>query len=142
MRHHRLVQALVVLAVIAAGSTASAAEPEVVKAELGVPFVLVVGETGRVEPMGLEVTLRSASEGAGCFAPHDCSLAMFQGTIATRLGREKNLTWVHAVLEPDETASLDFAGYEIRFGTVRRFSRVHVQATFTVTEKREEEGEE
>lgn len=142
MRHVKLLQALVVLTFIAAGSAASAAEPEVVKAELGVPFVLVVGETGRVEPMGLEVTFRSAADGAGCFAPHDCSLAMFQGTIATRLGREKDLTWVHSILEPDETASLDFAGYEIRFGTVRRFGKIHVQATFTVTEKREEDGEE
>ena len=142
MRHHRLVQALGVLAWIAAGSAASAAEPEVVKAELGVPFVLVVGETGRVEPMGLEVTFRSASDGAGCFAPHDCSLAMFQGTIATRLGREKNMSWIHAVLDPEETVSLDFAGYEIRFGTVRRFGKVHVQATFTVTKASEEEEEE
>ena len=141
MRHHRLVQALVVLAVIAAGSVASAAEPEVVKAELGVPFVLVVGETGRVEPVGLEVTLRSASEGTGCFAPHDCSVALFQGTIATRLGKEKDIMWVHAVLEPGETVSLDFEGYEIQFGTVRRFSKVHVQATFTVVKASEEEGE-
>src|SRR6185436_2926351 len=99
MKHVRLVQVLVVLVLVAAGSAALAAEPKVVEAELGVPFVLVVGETGRVEPEGLEVTLRSASDDSGCLAPNDCSMATFKGTVAMRLGEEKDLATIQAIME-------------------------------------------
>jgi len=144
MKHVRLVQTLVILVLAAAGSAASAEEPKVVEAELETPFVLVVGQTGRVEPEGLEVTLRSASDDSGCLAPNDCSLATFKGTVAMRLGEEKDLATVQAIMEPDATVSLDFAGYEIRFGSVRRLGKDDVQATFTVTKapEKEEEKEE
>jgi hypothetical protein len=141
MRHGRQVQVLMVLAMVAAGSAASAAEPAV-EAELEVPFVLAVGQTGRVEPEGLEVTLRSASDDSGCLAPDDCSLATFKGTIAMRLGEEKDLATVQAIMEPDQMTSFDFAGYEIRFGSVRRLDKGDIQATFTVTKASEEEEEE
>ncbi len=143
MRHVRQVQAaLVVLAAVAVGSAASAAEPKAVEAELELPFVLVVGQTGRVEPEGLEVTLRSASDDSGCLAPDDCSLATFKGTIAMRLGEEKDLATVQAIMKPDQMTSMDFAGYEIRFGSVRRLDEGDIQATFTVTKASEEEEEE
>lgn len=141
MRHVRQVQALVVLALVAAGSAASAAEPAV-EAELESPFVLVAGQTGRVEPEGLEVTLRSASDDSGCLAPDDCSLATFKGTIAMRLGEEKDLATIQAIMEPDQMTSIDFAGYEIRFGSVRRLDKGEIQATFTVTKVAEEEEQE
>ena len=140
MRHARQVQALVVLTLVAAGSAASAAET--VEAELDLPFVLVVGQTGRVEPEGLEVTLRSASDDSGCLAPDDCSLATFKGTIAMRLGEEKDLATVQAIMGPDQMTNIDFAGYEIRFGSVRRLDEGDIQATFLVTKASEEEEEE
>jgi len=144
MKHVRLVQVLVLLVLVAAGSAAWAAEPKVVEAELGVPFVLVVGETGRVEPEGLEVTLRSASDDSGCMTPNDCSLATFKGTIAMRMGEEKDLATVQAIMPPDSTVKIDFAGHEIRFGSVRRLGKDEIQATFTVTKavEDEEEGED
>jgi hypothetical protein len=142
MKHVKLVQVLVVLILVAAGSVASAAEPQVVEAELETPFVLVVGQTGRVDPEGLEVTLRSASDDSGCLAPDDCSLATFKGTIAMRLGEAKDLATVQAIMEPDQMTSIDFAGYEIRFGSVRRLGKDDVQATFTVTKASEEEEDE
>lgn len=93
---------LLVLTLLAVGSVASparAAEPKVIEAELETPFVLVVGETGRVEPEGLEVTLRSASDDSGCLAPNDCSLATFKGTIAMRLEDDKDLATVQAIMD-------------------------------------------
>jgi hypothetical protein len=134
----RQVKVLIVLAVIATGSAAFAAEPQVVDAVLDVPFVLVVGETGRVEPEGLEVTLRSASDDSGCLAPNDCSLATFKGTIALRLEEERDLATVQAVMGPDQGVHLDFAGYVIQFGTVRRLDK-EIQATFIVTKASEED---
>ena len=38
--------------------------------------------------------------------------------------------------------SIDFAGYEIRFGSVRRLDEGDIQATFMVTKASEEEEEE
>lgn len=143
MKHVRLMQALVVLTLVAAGSGAATAEESpAVGAQLGTPFVLVEGETGLVVPDGLKVTLRSASDDSGCLAPDDCSVAVFMGTILMRLGEKKELTTVYASMKQDDTTSLDFAGYEIRFGTVRRLDTGDVQATFTVTKAEEAEEEE
>src|SRR4030095_8979625 len=122
MKHARPVPVLLIFVLLAAGSVASpamAADPKVVEAELETPFVLVVGETGRVEPEGLEVTLRSASDDSGCLAPNDCSLATFKGTIAMRLDDKKDLATIQAIMEPGQAMKIDFAGYEIRFGSVR-----------------------
>ena len=140
MKHVRLMQALMVLTIVAAGRSAAAAEkPFAVGAQLGTPFVLAEGETGLVVPDGLQVTLRSASDDSGCLAPDDCSVAVFMGTILLRLGEKKQLTTVYASLKQDDTTSLDFAGYEIRFGQVRRLDTGSVQATFTATKAEEEE---
>lgn len=138
----RQVTVLVALALMTTGSAAFAAEPQVVEAVLEIPFVLVVGETGRMEPEGLEVMFRSASDDSGCLAPNDCSLATFKGTIALRLEEERDLVTVQAVMRPDQGVHLDFAGYAIRFGAVRRLDK-EIQATFIVTKASDEdEGEE
>jgi len=142
MKHAGLVQVLVVLALVVTGSAAFAEEPFAVGAQLGAPFVLTEGETGLVVPDGLQVTLRSASDDSGCLAPDDCSVAVFMGTILVRLGEKKELSTVYASLKQDDTASLDFAGYEIRFGQVRRLDKGDIQATFTVTKAEEAEEEE
>ncbi|HBL26305.1 MAG TPA: hypothetical protein DD490_05655 [Acidobacteria bacterium] len=134
MRNLRWMQKIpVVLALFAASGTASAAEPPMLEAVLDVPFVLVVGQTGRVEPEGLEITLRSASDDSGCLTPRDCSMATFKGTIALRLGEETDLASVHAILRGEGVVSVDFAGYTIHFGAVRRLREDEIQATFTVT---------
>jgi hypothetical protein len=135
-------QGLLVLAVLATGSAVSAEGPAVVEAELDIPFVLVVGQTGRVETEGLEVTLRSASDDSGCMSPDDCSLAVFKGSIAMRRGEETDLATVQAIMAPDQATSIGFAGYEIRFGEVRRPGKGDIQATFTVTKAPEPEAEE
>jgi hypothetical protein len=145
MKRTSPVPVLLVFALLAAGSIASPVRAEgskVVAAELETPFVLEVGDTGRVEPEGLEVTLRSASDDSGCLAPNDCSLATFKGTIAMRLEDDRDLATVQAIMEPDQTVSLTFAGYEIRFGTVRHLGKDRVQATFKVTKAPEEEKKE
>jgi hypothetical protein len=142
MKYDRLLQGLLVLAVLATGSAASAEGPAAVEAELDTPFVLVVGQTGRVETEGLEVTLRSASDDSGCMSPDDCSVAVFEGTIAMRLGEKRDLATVHSIMEPDQATSIDFAGYEIRFGSVRRLGKGDLQATFTVTKAPEPEEED
>jgi hypothetical protein len=141
MKSGRLVLVLMILTLVAAGSLASPARAEgskVIEAELETPFVLVVGETGRVEPEGLEVTLRSASDDSGCLAPNDCSIATFSGTIAMRLNEKSDLATVQAVMEPGQALNLTFAGYEIWLSDVRRLGKDRVQATFMVG--REEEG--
>lgn len=133
---------LSIFALLAAGTVASPAraeEPKVVATALETPFVLVVGETGRVEPEGLEVTLRSASDDSGCLAPDDCSMATFNGTIGMRLNEKRDLATVQAIMEPGQSASFTFAGYEIRFGEVRRLGKDKVQATFEVAKAPEEE---
>ncbi len=145
MKSGRVVPVLIVLTLVAAGSLASPARaegPKVVEAELETPFVLVVGETGRVEPEGLQVTLRSASDDSGCLAPNDCSVATFNGTIAMRLDEKSDLATVQAIMEPGQGVNLTFAGYEIRFGDVRRDDKDRVQATFVVTKAAEKEEKE
>jgi hypothetical protein len=145
MKSRRLVPVLLVLTLVAAWileSPACAEGPKVVEAELETPFVLAVGETGRVEPDGLEVTLRSASDDSGCLAPNDCSVASFNGTIAMRLNDQSDLATVQAMMGPGQGVSLTFAGYEISFGDVRRLGKDRVQATFTVTKAPEEEKKE
>jgi hypothetical protein len=147
MRHGRQAPVLLIFALIAAGSVASparAAESKIVAAELETPFVLVVGETGRVEAEGLEVTLRSASDDSGCLAPDDCSVATFNGTLGLRLNEKRDLATVQAIIEPGQSVSLTFAGYEIRFGEIRRLGKDRIQATFEVTKapEKEEEREE
>lgn len=149
VRSRRPSPVLWIFALLAAGSVAAparAAERKVVGAQLETPFVLVVGETGRVEPEGLEVTLRSASDDSGCLAPDDCSTATFQGTIAMRLDEKSDLATVQAIMEPGQSVSLTFEGYEIRFGEVRHLGKDRVQATFEVgrapEEKKEEKEEE
>ena len=135
---------LLIVTLLAAGTVAPparAAKPQVVAAALETPFVLVVGETGRVAPEGLEVTLRSASDDSGCLAPDDCSTATFQGTIAMRLDEKSDLATVQAIMEPGQSVSLTFEGYEIRFGEVRRLGKDRVQATFEVARAPEEEKE-
>src|SRR5262245_33081326 len=109
MRHGRPASVLLIFTLAAAASVASparAAEPKVVTAALETPFVLVVGETGRVEPEGLEVTLRSASDDSGCLAPDDCSVATFNGTIGLRLDEKRDLATVQAIIEPGQSVSL------------------------------------
>lgn len=133
---------LTLAAAAIAALPARADEAQTATAELETPFVLAVGQTGRLEPEGLEVTLRSASDDSGCLAPNDCSLATFKGTIAMRLEEESNLATVQAVMQPDSMVKIDFAGYEIRFGTVRRLGKDRVQATFLVTKAPEPETEE
>jgi hypothetical protein len=142
MKPGKTTPVLWVLTLLAAGSIASPVRAEgakVVAAGLDTPFVLEVGDTGRVAPESLEVTLRSATDDSGCLAPNDCSLATFKGTIAMRLKDDSDLATVQAILEPDQTVSFTFAGYEIRFGTVRRLSKDRLQATFTVTKAPAEE---
>jgi hypothetical protein len=145
MKPGKTLPVLLIFVLLAAASIASpamAADPKVVEAELETPFVLVVGETGRVEPEGLEVTLRSASDDSGCLAPNDCSLATFKGTIAMRLDEKKDLATIQAIMEPEQMMKIDFAGYEIRFGSVRGGGKDGIQATFTVTKAPPKEEEE
>jgi hypothetical protein len=98
------------------------------------PFVLHVGEQRRVGPQGVEVTLRSLSGDSGCLTPSDCSLMLFKGTLVLRVGEATQLQEVDATIEPDAPVDLDFEGYTIRLGEVRRNKRGQLGATFSVVE--------
>jgi hypothetical protein len=149
MRDGRLVPVLLAFTLCLGGSLASpvrgAEGPKTVEAELETPFVLGVGETGRVEPEGLEVTFRSASDDSGCMTPTDCSVATFKGTIAMRLEEDSDLASIQAIMKPDQWMSLTFHGYVVSFSAVHQAGKERLEATFKVVkaeEKEEEEAEE
>ena len=145
MRYGRLVPVLLAFMLGVGGSFASpvrAEGPKAVEAELETPFVLGVGETGRVEPEGLEVTFRSASDDSGCMTPTDCSVATFKGTIAMRLEEDSDLASIQAIMKPDQWMSMTFHGYVISFSAVHQAGKVRLEATFKVVKAEEEEAEE
>jgi hypothetical protein len=146
MRYGRLVPVLLAFMLGVGGSFASpvrgAEGPKAVEAELETPFVLGVGETGKVEPEGLEVTFRSASDDSGCMTPTDCSIATFKGTIAMRLDEDSDLASIQAIMKPDQWMSMTFQGYVISFSAVHQASKDRLEATFTVVKAEEKDEEE
>lgn len=145
MKRETLVPVLLVAVLCAVGS-ARAEEP--VKADLDAPFALSVGETARVEPEGLEVTLRSMSDDSGCDDPKDCGNILFKGTIFTRLGEKKDMAQITAFFSPDSPFTTDFAGYTIELTDIRRpRAQGPLFATFKVVKaapesEKKAEGEE
>jgi hypothetical protein len=145
MKRETLVPVLLVIILCAAGSLARAEEP--VKAALETPFALSVGETARVEPEGLEVTLRSMSDDSGCDDPKDCGSILFKGTIFTRLGEKKDMAQITAFFSRESPFTTDFAGYTIELTDIRRpRAQGPLFATFKVVkaapESEKKEGEE
>lgn len=122
---------LIALLVYAAPSLGAAASSTTALAQ---PFVLHVGEHRRVGPQGVDVTLRSLSSDSGCLTPSDCSLMLFKGTLILRVGEATQLQEVDATIEPDAPVDLDFEGYTIRLGEIRRNQRGQLGATFSVVE--------
>ena len=110
-----------------------AEEPSATEAELGKPFTLVAGETAKVGPDGLEITLRSVSDDSGCSTPKDCSLRVFNGSFAMRQGDKSDLAQVSAIMQPNSAVKVKFAGYEIDIVDVRRTDpKAPVVVTFQV----------
>ena len=113
---------------------AAGAEKGVVEVEMDAPFVLVVGETARVAgPDVLGLTLRSASEGSGCMAPDDCEVMLFEGTLALRVGEERQLAEFNVSFRPGKPFTHTFGGYEYQMLAVRRVKE-RVEVTFQVVE--------
>ncbi|HEX4495423.1 MAG TPA: hypothetical protein VIE43_07130 [Thermoanaerobaculia bacterium] len=140
MKRETLVPVLLVLALCAAANQARAEEP--VKAALDAPFALSVGETARMEPEGLEVTLRSMSDDSGCDDPKECESILFKGTIFTRLGDKNDMAQITAFFSPDSPFTLDFAGYTIELTDIRRPKpKEPLYATFKVVKAAAPEAE-
>ncbi len=102
-------------------------------ARLDQPFTLKVGETRRVGPDGLEVTLRSVSADSGCVAPKDCSTMLFNGSVAMRMGEKSDLAQIQAVLRPGAGVALDLDGYRFFLTGIRRTARGEFEASFIAT---------
>jgi len=103
-----------------------------VPAELGKPFTLKVGQTGLIASENFKLTLRSASDDSGCFAPDDCSTMNFDGTIAMQHGEEKNLLTLMAGWSGDEPSKVtDFDGYTVFIHRVEKVDGT-LQAEFSV----------
>ena len=120
LKRKALAPVLLVLALVSTGSLASAEDQEPVKTALDAPFALSVGETARMEPEGLEVTLRSMSDDSGCDDPKDCSSILFKGTIFTRLGEKRDMAQITAFFTPASPFTTDFAGYTIELTSIHR----------------------
>jgi hypothetical protein len=144
MRHARWGSLVVVLVLVGAAgfqAVGRAEEPAATEAELGKPFTLTAGETAKVGPDGLEITLRSVSDDSGCSTPTDCSLRVFNGSFAMRQGEENDLAQISAIMQPNSAVKVQFAGYEIDIVDVRRAgSKAPVVVTFQVD--KEEAGSE
>src|SRR5436305_5314653 len=142
MKRETLVPVLLVLSLCATGRLVQAQDPEPVKAVLETSFALSVGETARVEPEGLEVTLRSMSDDSGCDDPKDCGSILFKGTIFTRLGDKKDLAQITAMFEPGKVFTLDIAGFQVQLSDIRRpKDKGPLIATFKVVKAPETEAE-
>lgn len=142
MRKAWMISLLLLVALAVSGRTAWAQE-EVPQVDLGTPFALSVGEMMRVGPDGLEITLRSASDDSGCFAPNDCSVMTFNGTLAVKEGERRELMDVEAGFTPDKPVSIKFERYVVVLTAVRR-DKARLIASFTVVpappeEKKDEE---
>lgn len=139
MRSRRLFP---VLLAIALAARAGAEGPPAIKAALEAPFTISVGETARVEPEGLEVTLRSVSDDSGCVEPDDCSEMLFKGTLVTRLEEKREMAQIMAFFAPGSPYRMDFAGYEIQLTDLRRAdAKGPLLATFKVVVKAEDREE-
>jgi hypothetical protein len=137
---HKLIPALILLALCAAGTHSYAQEPA--QAELGKPFALGVEETARVEPDGFEVTLRSVSDDSGCDDPKDCTAYMYNGTLLIRLGDQKQLAQLMVSFTPDSPYKMKIAGYQLEMLSIRRPKpKAPLVATFRVVKAAEEEKE-
>jgi hypothetical protein len=142
MKRETLVPVLLVLALCAAEGLARAQDPEPVKAFLETSFALSVGETARVEPEGLEVTLRSMSDDSGCDDPKECGSILFKGTIFTRLGDKKDMAQITAMFEPGKVFTLDFEGFQVQLSDIRRPQpKGPLYATFKVVKAAAPEAE-
>jgi hypothetical protein len=107
-----------------------------VPARLGEPVVLRPGDTQRIGPDGLEITLRSVADDSGCFSPADCSTMIFNGTLAARLAEASRLMQIQAVIRPGQPLTLDIDGYEFDLIDIRRDERNRFQTTIRVRGRR------
>jgi hypothetical protein len=129
-----------VLLAFALAARTDAEGPQAVKAALETPFTIAAGETARVEPEGLEVTLRSVSDDSGCVEPNDCSEMLFKGTLVARLEEKREMAQIMAFFAPGSPYRMNFAGYEIQLTALRcADAKGPLLATFKVVVKAEDE---
>lgn len=119
-----------------------AQDAKIQEVALETPFVLAQGETARIATEGIEVTLRSVSDDSGCFAPDDCSIMLFNGTLAVRQGEQRRMMEVHASLHEGNVLSLELDGYDLRMTAIKKAAHGRLEATFEVVPKPEKKPDE
>jgi hypothetical protein len=112
------------------------ADEEPPQVDLGAPFVLAQGESMRVGPDGLSMTLRTISEESGCMAPDDCAIMVFAGTIYLREGEKRLLMQLDASFQPEKPADFEFEAYKVLVTAVHRV-KGKVQVSFRVEQEPE-----
>src|SRR4051812_41059041 len=105
------------------------------------PFSLHPGESRKVEPPGIEVTLRSLAADSGCLAADDCSAMLFRGTLVLRKGAHTELHAVDAMVAPDAPCYLEFAEFDLELGVIRPDARGRLAATFSLLEPLDKDTE-
>ena len=96
------------------------------------PFQLNKGQTAVIESEDFQLTFRSVTDDSGCFAPNDCSLMTFDGTLAAQKGKETELMTVMASLHAGSWVDLEFAGYTIELRGIQQIEGKGHVATFVV----------
>jgi len=114
--------------------SAVGAQEEAPQVDLGAPFVLAQGESMRVGPDGLSMTLRTIAEESGCMAPDDCAIMLFAGTIYLREGEKRLLMELNASFQPEKPADFEFESYKVLVTAVHRVQG-KLQASFRVESK-------
>jgi hypothetical protein len=112
----------------------AAVQEEAPQVDLSAPFVLAKGESMRVGPDGLAVTLRTIADESGCMEANDCSIMLFVGTIYLRQGDKKLLMELNASFRPEQPADFEFAEYKVLVTATQRVGG-KLQASFRVEPK-------
>jgi hypothetical protein len=116
--------------------TPISAPGKIVDVDLDKPFELHPGQTARSEAEDVSVTLRSLSEGSGCFSADDCSTMLAEGTLAMQAGEDKELLDFSASFTPDSPFTYEFGDYVIAMVHVEANEDGKQLATFVISSKR------
>lgn len=115
-------------------NVASACSAERSDTHLREPFSLHPGEMRKVEPPGIEVTLRSLSADSGCLATDDCSAMLFRGTLVLRRGGQAEFHALDVMVAPDAPCYFEFANFDLELGMIRPDAGGRLAATFSLLE--------
>jgi hypothetical protein len=127
---------LLVGSVLASPMRAQSAKAQ--ETTLETPFVLSQEETARIVPEGIDLILRSVGGDSGCLAADDCSVMLFNGTIAVRQDGKVQMMQINASIRESDPLSFRFGDYTVLMTAIKKAANGRFEAAFQVARSQEE----